>query len=156
MGFNSAFKGLILTWITVTLLEELSTFMIIYRWILFRARSVSETKVVEKNQITHFISITFFSVIYAVYEITWKNIAVSDRSKMATQYSVRALYAGCHDYRHTAASMYITYCFSTATVAALTRLSITLRFTHIVFHISKIPNTVWYSIWVRGLLQLIC
>ena len=85
----------------------------------------------------------------------WKNIAVSDRSKMAIQYCVRALYAGYHGCKHTAASICNIYCSSTATGAARTRLSITLRYTHIAFHISKIPNLLTYLLtpWSRVLLE---
>jgi hypothetical protein len=66
-----------LTRITVTLLEDLNTFMIISSWIRLRMRNVSD-KVVKKTQKTHFMfNNLFFPEIHGFYEIMCKNIVES-------------------------------------------------------------------------------
>jgi len=66
-----------LTRITVTLHEDLCTFMMINRWILFRKRNF-ETKFVEKIK-THVLCSLMFSLHRAVYETMRKNIVEPDK-----------------------------------------------------------------------------
>jgi len=97
---------------TGTLREDLCTFMIIWRWILFRMRNVSQ-KVVKKIK-THFMfNNSFFPRNFDVYEIMW-------REKSYSQTSPDASTAHGHwmldnwGYRHTH-WICNTYCFSTET-----------------------------------------
>jgi len=65
--------------------------MVISRSVIFRMRNVSD-KSCRENQNIHVYTITFFQN-RAVYEITWKNIAESDRPQMTIwQYALLATY----------------------------------------------------------------
>jgi hypothetical protein len=105
-----------------TLHEELTTFMIISRWILFRMRNVSD-KVCSKNQITHFRSITFF---FRKSCLLWDNVEKYCRAKHVTNIIRRdSLVCWIRRHKHTTASLFNNYCFSTAIMAERTRLNIT-------------------------------
>ena len=67
--------------ITGTLDGDLCTFMILYLWIVFRMRSVSD-RVVERIKKQILCSVTFLENC-AVYEITWKNTVQPDTPQMA-------------------------------------------------------------------------
>jgi hypothetical protein len=70
-----------LTRVTGTLYESLCTFMIKYRWILLRMRTVSDKNWTE-NQNTHFIFNTLFSPEnYTVYETMWRNVVEPDATE---------------------------------------------------------------------------
>jgi len=67
--------------ITGTLHGNLCTFIMISCSITLRIRTF-QTKFVEPNQNTHFMFSNFSPEKRVVYEIMWKNMAVSDRPQM--------------------------------------------------------------------------
>jgi hypothetical protein len=82
------------------------------------------TKIVEKIRI-HIIGLKTFSENYVVYEKMWRNIAEPDGQATGEKIIWRMRFAcwvteGTDTHR-----VYITYCFSTATVVKRTRLNIT-------------------------------
>jgi hypothetical protein len=71
-----------LTIITRSLHEDLCTFMIISRWVIFRMRNVSN-EICRENQNTQFMfNSVFFSENRAVCETMWKNVIERDRPQM--------------------------------------------------------------------------
>jgi hypothetical protein len=120
---NSKFHGNV-TRITVTLHEDLCTFIIISHWILLRMRNVSDESC-RDNENTHFVfKKIFFSENRAVYEIMWKNMVQPDSPQMAVQYGecvLHAGYLGLQTHR-----LYNPYCFSTTTKVTRTLLNVTL------------------------------
>ena len=110
-----------LTIITGTLHEDRYTFFIISRSVLLRMRNVSD-KSCRRNQNTHFVFSNFFSKNRAVCEIMWKNTVKRGRPQM----TIWRMRIAC--YKHTL-TICNTYCFSTTTVVARTRLNVTLYLT---------------------------
>ena len=97
--------------------------MIICRSILLRIKNVPDENS-RDNQNTHFMFNNFFSENHAVYEIMWKNIVETDRPQLTI-----CVHAHCILYTNgykRPFRIWNTYCFSTVTVVARTRLSITL------------------------------
>jgi hypothetical protein len=68
-----------LTGITVTLHDDICTFMVISRLILLRMRNVSDKHI--ENQNTRFMFNNFLPKIVP-FEIMWKNVVELDRAQM--------------------------------------------------------------------------
>ena len=94
-------------------------------WILPRKRNVSD-KSCRENQNIHFMFSMCFSEGRNVYEIMWKNMVQTDRHwwKHNTQHAHCML--DNQGYKHRP-RLCNTYCLSTATMVARTRLNIMLR-----------------------------
>jgi hypothetical protein len=105
---------------TGTVLEVQFAFFIISCSVLLRMRNVSDKRCTEKHNtdISCLITFLFFENL-AVYDVMWKNIVDPDRPQMTIWYGEWALHAVCPQNKY-------TYCFSTATMVARSRLNVTL------------------------------
>ena len=123
--------------ITGTLHEDPYTFLIITRWILLRMRNVLD-KIIEKIKTTILWSIAFCRISCHL----WYHVEKYCTAGQATDHNM----AHSHCMLNTCGYKYTltirnTYCLSTATVVARTRLSITLyvlRLSNIYVHTVQI------------------
>jgi len=104
--------------------EDQYTFLIIFRWSLFRMRNVSD-KSCRWNQNTYFIFNNFFCFEnHAVYETTWEKYC---RARQATdENTVHAHFMLDTWFYKQTPGICNTYCSSTATMVARTRLNVTM------------------------------
>jgi len=93
----------------------------------------------EKIEVHILCSVLFFFENRPVYEIMWKNVVVADRPLMKI-WRMRIAFFILQVYKHTF-RICNTYCFSTATVFARTRLNLTF--------IRTLP--VIFEYWEKGL-----
>jgi len=96
----------------------------------FRRMNISE-KFMEKIKIHGLYLVTSFSENNAIQEMMWKNVIQPDRSQIEILYSAEEMKEG----RHTLI-IFITFCFSTAALAVLKYLNITL-YVHLMFSTLK-------------------
>ena len=121
-----------LTRIRGTLDEDSYAFMVIPRSVLLRMRCF-QTKVAEKIK-THFLFSNFFS---KILPNLWDNVEKIVQATDGNMTHVRCM-LDTYSYKHTL-RICNTYCFSTATMVALTRLNVT--YTYIVCLVLS------YSFW---------
>jgi len=116
-----------------TLREDRYTFMIISRWIMLEWEMLQSKFVDEMKTHISCSKTIFFSENHAVYEIMWENTV---RAGQATDVDIKPrmrfacwITKDTHTHTHThihTLRICSTYCFSTATIVARPRLSITL------------------------------
>jgi len=122
--FRKTFEKIQVSLKSNTLHEDPHNILIIFRSIRFRIRNVSDKRCTG-NQNARFLFSNFFFESRAVYEIIWKNTAERGRPQM-TIWRIRFTYWIIKTTDTHTNTKCNTYYFSTATMAARTRLNVTL------------------------------
>jgi len=128
-----------------TLHEDLCTFMIVYRWILFRIRKLSDKRCRE-NQNKHVMFSSFFWKLCHLWHIVGK----CGRDGQATYDNIIwCMFFTCwitkatDTHTHTL-RIYNDYCFSMATIVMRTCLNVTL-YMHCIYWIKSSKHENWVA-----------
>ena len=121
--------------------EDQCTFLIISRLVLLRMRNVSD-KSCRSDQNTHFCSITPPPQSKKIL-LLWGNVGKYCRVRQATDDSVAHVQFMLYTWGYKYTLIYSTYCFSTGTVVALMRLSVTLHI-HFLSHPAFSDFFLWW------------